>query len=153
MSKYFGFINGKAYDFTYKKHPNKGWYRFFLGQYEIGALYKKTFGRNSENNYTWGCILCGDNANNIIPRKVEGFKTREYAIEYLLQTHELTRHQYNDELRDKHLFQVEKSTTLNLDESETKVLLRLVSGMGLNSAEKREIQHIEPILRTALGEY
>lgn len=150
MSKYFAFIGDKAYDFTYKKHPNKGWYRFFLGQYELGALFKKTFGRNSPSNYTWGCIVNGDTEGNVIPRKVEGFKTREYAIEYLLQAHELTRYQYNTQLRDTTFMKASKGIKLDLDDSVGRVLLRLVKGMPLNSAEKREIQHLEPILLASL---
>lgn len=150
MSKSFGFIAGIPYDFVFKKHPNKGWYRFYLGRYELGAIYPKTFSRNSPSNRTWGVIVNGDMVDSVIPRSIEGFKTRDYAIEYILQVHELTRHQYNTTLRDRAIVSADKGIDLSMDKSEATVVLRALEGQPLNPAEKREILHLTNQLKIAL---
>lgn len=104
-SRYFGFINGKPYDFKFIKHKvHKGWYKFYLGEHFLGNVIKNTYGRNSEANPSWSVIVYGDSANYLIPTQVDGFKTRHYAVDYLLKAHELTRKNYNTQLRDNLMF-------------------------------------------------
>lgn len=104
MSKYFAFIKGQPFDYLFKKHPNEGWYIFCLGENALGVVYKKTYGRDSNSSPSWGVIVYGDSCNNKIPTNVEGFKSRSYAVDYILKSHELTRESYNTTLRDKLMF-------------------------------------------------
>lgn len=104
-SRYFAFINGKPYDFKFIKHEvHKGWYKFYLGEHLLGTVIKNTYGRDSEANPSWSVTVYGNSANDLIPTEVGGFKTRHYAVDYLLKAHELTRKSYNARLRQNSIF-------------------------------------------------
>jgi hypothetical protein len=140
MSKYVGFINNKAYSFSFKKHPsNKDWYTFSLGHCVLGQVYKKTYGRDSESRPTWGVIVRGDTAENLIPRNVEGFATRHYAVEYLLQTHELTRFQYNNGLKDLEIFDKHIFT---FNKEQIRIFNKNLSNQPLTTEESKEIKRL-----------
>ena len=51
MSKYFGFVDGKAYDFEFKKHHYPNWKLFYLGEHLIATLIKL------EHKAGWGVIV------------------------------------------------------------------------------------------------
>ena len=93
MSKYFGWIDGKAYDFTYKKckHASNRWYIYLGNVFLCRAI------KNHKNN--WSVVVQGPMDNGyqyaLPPRLVEGFATRWYAIQYALKTHHKTRKTYN----------------------------------------------------------
>ena len=93
MSKYCGWVDGKAYDFKYQKcESNDGWYNIYLGKTLICQTIK------SHRN-TWSVVVLGPIDNGyeyaLPPRLVEGFATRWDAIQYALKTHHATRKSYN----------------------------------------------------------
>ena len=82
MSKYFGFVDDKCYDFVFKKSNNDG-YEFYLGEHRICSVSK-----GCDNK--WIMILTGKLEHNIF-RLVPGFASRTDAVFYAIQVHPLTR--------------------------------------------------------------
>lgn len=92
MSKYFGWIAGEAYDFSFKTSPDPLFTLVYLGEHRICQVTK-------DRRKGWAVIVdgpmsCGFNSITV-PRLVEGFKTRWSAVEYALKTHHLTAPTYN----------------------------------------------------------
>lgn len=101
MSRYFGWINGKPYDYVFKKRQQqRGIYDFYLGKYPIASLHAE-YSRKDINRVTsWAVIVKGNMEEGKIPRLVHGFNTRHDAIRYALMVNELTRHTYNTDHPD-----------------------------------------------------
>jgi hypothetical protein len=89
MSRYFAFIDGKAYDFKFKKHYHDNWTLFYLGEHHIATLIKAT------HRAGWIALVTEVEDRLQTPSKVEGFVSRRAAIDYALMTHVKTRDSYN----------------------------------------------------------
>lgn len=89
MGKYFGWIGGKAYDFSYKPYGDGKFTDVYLGDHLICKTAK-----NHRN--TFSVIVCGKFDDSVIPRLVEGFASRWDAIQYALKVHPLTAKTYNN---------------------------------------------------------
>lgn len=92
MSKYFGWIQGKAYDFSFKPLGDDLFTCVYLGEHLICQVSKND--RKGWAVIVQGELSCGWD-NPVVPRLVEGFKSRWSAIEYALQVHHLTAPTYN----------------------------------------------------------
>lgn len=99
MSKYFGFVDGKAHDFEFKNHHYPNWKLFYLGEHLIATLIKL------KHKAGWGVIVHQVEDNTQTPANVEGFVSRHAAIDYALMVHVKTRDIYN---RDRALVIGEK---------------------------------------------
>lgn len=88
MSVFFGWIDGKAYDFFYKPLGDGMFTNVYLGEHLICQISK-----NQRSNF---CVVVqGAIDHSVIPRLVEGFATRWDAIQYALKVHPLTTKTYN----------------------------------------------------------
>lgn len=99
-SKKSGFVEGKPLPYKFKKRSQGRW--FNLGGHRIADLRKSDKG--------WLVIVQGEMPHYLIPRMVEGFKTRQDAIDYSLKVHQLTYKTYNrDAIEMKKLTKVERN--------------------------------------------
>ena len=87
MSKYFGWIDGKPYDFSYKPYGDKSFTNVYLGEHFICQISK-----NERGHYA---VIVQGKIDESIPRLVERFATRWDAIQYTLKVHLLTTKTYN----------------------------------------------------------
>jgi hypothetical protein len=87
MSKYFGWIDGKPYDFSYKPYGDKTFTNVYLGTHLICQTTKIKRGSF--------VVVVQGKLDESIPRLVEGFATRWDAIQYVLKVHPLTTKTYN----------------------------------------------------------
>lgn len=98
MSKYFGFVDGKPYDFKFKKDHFENWKKFYLGEFFICIVIK------TEHCAGWTVIVQDVEDRLQTPSKVEGFVSRHAAVHYALMTHPLTRDQYNQNRQQELIF-------------------------------------------------
>ncbi|QHZ59838.1 hypothetical protein HWD03_gp078 [Alteromonas phage vB_AmeM_PT11-V22] len=99
MSKYFGFVDGKPYDFEFKKHGNwDHWKKFFLGEHFICYVIK------DKHKAGWTVMVTDVEDCLQTATKVEGFVSRHACVDYALQVHPKTRDLYNEQRRDAILF-------------------------------------------------
>lgn len=99
MSKYFGFVNGEAHDFVFKKHGSwDHWKAFYLGEHFICHVIAPT--------YKPGWTVIVHDVENLMetPSKVEGFVSRHAAIDYALMVHPKTRDTYLSYRKEKEMF-------------------------------------------------
>ena len=93
-SKYSAFVNGKPLPYRFKKGSPIGGsgtlWRFYLGDDLIADLFSNSVTR-------WGVIVNGDlsHTNDMAPRLVEGFASRDRAVDYALKIHAKTFRTYN----------------------------------------------------------
>lgn len=87
MSKWFGWLNGKPYDYEYHKIDTDK-YLFKLDGKILGQM-----GKNWDKK-SWYAIIEG-HLHPDVPRLLDGFTSRHKAIDYILKTNELTKEQYN----------------------------------------------------------
>lgn len=67
--------NGKVLKFKYKRHTKMSW-SFYVGDILLGTLWKRPF------DNSWTALSINDDDG--YPIRIEGFKNRLYAAEYLI---------------------------------------------------------------------
>ena len=93
MSKYSGWVDGKPLPYNFKKlsKTHSFDYLFCLGDVKIGWIVRK-----GSRDKSWCCIAFGDeySTKHMVPTTVEGFISRERAVDYMLKVHPRTRKTY-----------------------------------------------------------
>lgn len=94
-SRYFGFVNGKPYDFLFKKTGrfSDPAYDFYLGDHLICTAIKTGYRAG------WTCLVNHTDQPPETPTTVEGLVSRRACVDYALKVHAATRETYNENLR------------------------------------------------------
>lgn len=88
MSLTFGWIDGKPYDFTYKRsESDPKWVRVYLGDLYLCEVVKDDFKKSF-------AVIVQGTITDEVPRLLEGFKTRWDAIQYALKVNKVTSKTY-----------------------------------------------------------
>jgi hypothetical protein len=80
MGKYFSIVDGKVLDWKWKqsKHQDFVW-RFYVGDTFVGQVFRSRVRTRTH----WCAVAWGDCPNGL--RRVDGFRTRHDAAEYMLR--------------------------------------------------------------------